>query len=85
MTQLSEKQLEMYEFSQWDFSDLNALYFSCTLKRSPEMSYAQGMIDISKAIIEKNGVSIEVLRPVGYDITFGVYSDMTGQGWYRDD
>lgn len=56
MARLSEKQLEMYEFSQWDFADLNAVFLSCTLKRSPEMSYAQGLIDISKAIIEKRRI-----------------------------
>ena len=51
---LNEKQLEMCETSQWDFSDLNALFLNCTLKKSPELSHTQGLIDISKAIMEKN-------------------------------
>jgi len=82
---LNETQLEMCETSQWDFSDLSALFLNCTMKRSPEMSHTEGLIDISKAIMEKNGMSVEVLRPIDYDIATGVYPDMTEQGWDHDD
>jgi len=81
---LNEKQLEMCTASQWDFSDLNALFLNCTLKRSPDLSHTQGLIDISSAIMEKNGVTVEALRPVDFDIAYGVYSDMTTQGWDTD-
>lgn len=50
---LSEKQIETCESSKWDFSDLRTLFLNCTLKRSPEMSHTQGLIDISKAIMKK--------------------------------
>jgi len=82
---LNEKQIKMCETSKWDFSDLRALFLNCTLKRSPEMSHTQGLIDISKAIMEKNGISVEVIRPVDYDIAFGVSRDMTEHGWAKDD
>ena len=82
---LNKKQLEMCTASKWDFSDLNALFLNCTLKRSPELSHTQGLIDISSAIMEKNGVTIEGLRPVDFDIAYGVYPDMTTQGWDIDD
>ena len=49
--------------SRWDFADLKALFLNCTLKRSPELSHTDGLIDISRAILEKNGVTVEVLRP----------------------
>ena len=39
MEELNEKQLEMCTTSQWDFSDLSALFLNCTMKRSPEMSH----------------------------------------------
>jgi len=81
---LNEKQLEMCTASQWDFSDLNALFLNCTLKRSPDLSHTQGLIDISSAIMEKNGVTVEALRPVDFDIAYGVYPDMTTQGWDND-
>ena len=82
---LNEQQLEMCTTSTWDFSDLNALFLNCTMKRSPEMSHTDGLIGISKAIMEKNGITVEVLRPIDYDIATGVYPDMTEQGWDTDD
>ena len=82
---LNEKQLEMCTSSKWDFSDLDALFLNCTLKRSPEVSHTQGLIDISRAIMEKNGVRVDVLRPVDFNIAYGVYPDMTTHGWDTDD
>lgn len=82
---LSERQLAMCESSQWDFSDLNALFLNCTLKKSPELSHTDGLIEISRAIMEKNGVSVEVLRPVDFNLAYGVYPDMTQHGWDTDD
>src|SRR5690606_22137804 len=71
--------------NQGDFSDLKALYLNCTLKRSPELSHTDGLIERSRAIMEKHGVAVTVLRPVDHQIAFGVYPDMTTQGWARDD
>ena len=82
---LDERQLKMCEDSRWDFSALNALFLNCTLKRSPELSHTQGLIDISAAIMEKNGISTEVLRPVDFALAAGVYPDMSEHGWERDD
>jgi len=82
---LNTKQEEMCSSSKWDFSDLNAIFLNCTLKKSPELSHTEGLIRISKAIMEKNGVTTELLRPVDYDIAFGVYGDMKEHGWQKDD
>jgi multimeric flavodoxin WrbA len=82
---LSEFQLELCETSKSDFSDLKALFLNCTLKRSPELSHTEGLIKISRAIMEKNGVAVEVLRPVDFNLAYGVYPDMTQHGWERDD
>ncbi|MEE9270745.1 MAG: flavodoxin family protein [Candidatus Krumholzibacteria bacterium] len=81
---INKKQLEMCESSRWDFSDLKALFLNCTLKRTPELSHTEGLIGISRAIMEKNGMQVEVLRPVDYDIAYGVYADMTDRGWEVD-
>ncbi len=35
--------------------------------------------------MSKNGVSIEELRPVDFEIATGVWPDMTEHGWERDD
>jgi multimeric flavodoxin WrbA len=39
----------------------------------------------SKAIMEENGVSVEMLRPVDHDIAFGMYPDMKEHGWASDE
>ncbi|MEE8043800.1 MAG: flavodoxin family protein [Thermodesulfobacteriota bacterium] len=83
--ELNEKQLKMCADSKWDFSDLKALILNCTLKKSPELSHTEGLITISKTILEKNGVSVDLLRPIDYDIATGVYPDMTEHGWEKDD
>ena len=71
--------------SQWDFSDLRALFINCTLKRSPELSNTQGLIDISIEIMRRQGVTVEVVRAIDHDIATGVWPDMTEHGWARDD
>jgi multimeric flavodoxin WrbA len=81
---LSKKQLEQCESSKWLFTYLKAHFLNCTLNRSPELSHTEGLISISRAIMEKNGVSVDVLRPVDYNIAYGVYPDMTKHGWETD-
>ena len=85
MAELNEKQRELCATSRWDFSDLKAVFLNCTLKPSPELSHTQGLMDVSRAIMEKNGVAVELLRPVDHRIAFGVRPDMTAHGWDRDD
>ena len=82
---LNEKQMQACSTSRWDFSHLRALFLNCTLKKSPELSHTEGLIRISRAILEHNGVSVEVLRPVDYRLAFGVWGDMTAHGWEVDD
>jgi len=82
---LSKQQREMTEQKRWDFSDLRALFLNCTLKRSPGMSHTQGLIDIATAIMKKNGVKTEVIRPVDHKIAYGVWGDMTEHGWEEDE
>lgn len=82
---LNEQQLALCEQQQWDFSDLSAVFLNCTLKPSPELSHTDGLVSMSKAIMEKNGVKVDVLRPVDYDIAPGVYPDMTDHGFKTDE
>ena len=82
---LNERQEQWCAESRWDFTDLKALFLNCTLKRSPELSHTDGLVRIARAIMERNGVAVEALRPVDYDIAFGVYPDMREHGWEKDD
>ncbi|HEX8970986.1 flavodoxin family protein [Oryzihumus sp.] len=69
----------------WDFSGLRALYINCTLKRSPELSHTQGLVDRSAAIMRQHGVQVDQIRAVDHDIATGVYPDMTEHGWATDE
>jgi len=82
---LNKKQIELCESSKWDFSNLKALFLNCTLKKSPELSHTEGLIQISKGIMEKNGVHVELLRPIDFNIAYGVYPDMKEKGWDVDE
>jgi len=68
-----------------DFTGLKAIFLNCTLKKSPELSHTEGLINISRAIMEKNNVSTQVIRPVDHNIAYGVYPDMTKYGAAVDD
>ena len=69
----------------WDFSELKALYINCTLKRSPEISNTEGLVDASRTIMEHHGVSTDVVRLVDHDIAPGVWPDMNEHGWATDE
>jgi hypothetical protein len=85
MREMTPMQQRLTEESRWDFCDLKAVYINCTLKRSPEASHTQGLADRSIAILESNGVGVEVVRAIDHDIATGVWPDMTEHGWERDD
>lgn len=82
---LNEKQQQLCEENTTDFSDLKAIFLNCTLKPSLQLSHTEGLMKVAKAIMEKNGVAVEMLRPVDYDIAPGVYPDMTEHGWEKDE
>jgi len=68
-----------------DFGGLRATFVNCTLKRSPERSHTQGLIDVSAGIMRDHGVDVREFRAVDHDIATGVYVDMTEHGWDRDE
>lgn len=68
-----------------DFKGLTAMYINCTLKKSPEQSHTQGLMDVSINIMKKEGVQVDCIRFVDEDVASGVYPDMTKQGWEKDD
>ncbi len=68
-----------------NFNQLSALFINCTLKKSPEKSHTDGLIDISKSIMEKNGVEVETIRFIDHEVASGIYPDMTEYGWEADE
>ena len=71
--------------SRWDFSDLSALFINCTLKKSPDISHTEGLIEIATRIMAKSGVATETIRAIDHEIPVGVWPDMSEHGWPRDD
>jgi multimeric flavodoxin WrbA len=71
--------------NKWDFSNLSALFFNCTLTKSPGKSHTDLLIDISKNIMQKHGVKTEVIRAIDHDIATGVWPDMREHGWKTDE
>jgi len=68
-----------------DYSDLKALFFNCTLTKSPRPSHTDYLIDSSRAIMEKQGVHTEVIRAIDHTIATGIYPDMREHGWEHDE
>lgn len=68
-----------------DFSQLRALFFNCTLTRSPGISNTQGLIDASAEIMKRHNVEVDVVRAIDHDIATGIYPDMTEHGWASDE
>ncbi len=83
--QLNAIQEHWNQTNPYDFSNLKAIFLNCTLKKSPETSNTEGLIKQSQAIMEANNVSTEIIRPVDWNIAFGVYPDMKEHGWEKDD
>jgi multimeric flavodoxin WrbA len=67
------------------FADLRVAFLNGTLKRSPETSNTEGLIDISRRILDRLDVQHEVVRLVDHTIPPGVQPDMREHGWEVDD
>ena len=68
-----------------EYHDLKALFINCTLKRSPEPSHTDGLVGVSRHILEANGVQVETIRAIDHRIATGVWPDMTEHGWDFDE
>ena len=68
-----------------DYSDLRAMFINCTLKRSPETSNTQGLMERSIAVMEEVGIAVDAVRAVDHAIATGVDPDMTEKGWEEDE
>ncbi len=68
-----------------DFSDLKAIYFNGTLKKSPEVSNTEGLLRASMQLMQRHGVKTELIRTIDRDIATGVYPDMREKGWATDE
>lgn len=85
MTTLAPEIEETCTQDSWDFNDLKALFINTTLKKSPEVSNTQGLMDISIEIMRRQGVTVDIMRSADHDIAPGMWPDMTEHGWQVDE
>jgi multimeric flavodoxin WrbA len=57
---------------------LRALFLNCTLKKSPEVSNTQALIDKVASLLATMDVACETIRVADHDVAFGVSSDEGG-------
>ena len=81
---LNDKQEALCAANGTDFSELSAVILNCTLKRPEEESHNDLLLSVPAEIMRRAGVSVEVIRPAGMPIAFGVQPDMTEHGWPED-
>ena len=67
------------------YDDLRALFINCTLKPSAKTSHTEILMEVSMAVMREQGVFVESLRAVDYELAPGVQPDMTEHGFDRDD
>lgn len=82
---LSETQERICAQDHGDFSDLRAVVVNATLKHPSEPSHTDTLLDVVAEIFSRNGVAVDRIRLTEYQLAPGVYPDMTGHGWGRDD
>ncbi len=68
-----------------DFSGLKAIFFNGTLKKSPDTSNTEGLLQLSAKVMRESGVEVEVIRTIDHSIASGVQPDMTEHGWSEDE
>ena len=67
------------------YGDLRAVVFNGTLKRSPEPSQTDGLLAISRGLMERLGVAVTEVRTVDHEIPPGVWPDMREHRYAADD
>ncbi len=64
--------------------NLKALFLNCTLKKSPEVSNTDALIEVIADLMAAMGVECETVRLADYKIAYGTESDMgDGDEWPR--
>jgi multimeric flavodoxin WrbA len=82
---LTEQQEALCRDNTTDFSDLSAVFINTSLKRDPDESHTRLLMNVSATIMERNGVHVDHLHMLSYQVPPGVYPDMTEHGWDTDD
>ena len=67
------------------YDDLRALVVDCTLKRSPEPSHTDLLLDVVRHIFREQQVGVDSIRLIDHAVPAGVQPDMSAHGADADD
>lgn len=67
------------------YDDLHAIFINTSLTPSPKPSHTETLMAVSQGIMEAQGVAVEMVRAVDYELAPGIQADMTEHGFERDD
>jgi len=67
------------------FSDLKALFINCSIKKDSSGSHTQKLMNRAAGIMRAEGVDVEMIYALDYQIAFGMVKDGKEEGWPADD
>lgn len=82
---LTKKQQTLCDSHDFDFSGLSALFLNCTLKPTGTLSHTEHLLNVPYEIMKANGIHVDMVRPVDFNIPPGVYPDMREHGFSSDE
>jgi multimeric flavodoxin WrbA len=70
---------------EYRFDGIKALFLNCSIKKNSSESHTQRLINRVAGVMRAQGVDVEDLYVLDYDVAFGMDKDMTEYGYARDD
>lgn len=67
------------------FEGISALFINCSIKKDSSKSHTQLLMNRAAGIMREEGVDVESIYALDYDIAFGMEEDLTGKGYDKDD
>jgi len=67
------------------FGGLKALFINCTIKKDAGSSHTLRLMNRAAGIMREEGVKVEIIHALDYQIAFGMEKDLTKHGWDKDD
>lgn len=68
-----------------EFQNLSVIFINCTLKKSPEKSHTNTLMQLSQSILKAEKVKFEKIRFIDQKVAVGIYPDMTEYGYEKDE
>lgn len=63
-----------------DFAGLKALFINCTIKYESKDSHTRRLLNRAAGVMKSQGVEVEMLHALDYDIAFGMEKDLSESG-----